>query len=200
MAKAVRVQVPPRAPFSNREMMQGGSMRETDLLCCKAGGYLDSMQDSKALRYERVRAPLAQTLLATLSIEARIMALVDALWAEFGEHRPISWVGFYWMADGEMTLGPRRDKPACSPIGLNGACGKAALTGASLLVADVRALGPNYIACDPRDLAELVVPVRGADGRVIGVMDLDSYSVGAFDLEDQAAIEGLVREFLEQGK
>jgi len=95
-----------------------------------------------------------------------------------------------------MTLGPRRDKPACSPIGLHGACGQAALAGHSLLVRDVRALGVNYIACDPRDLAELVVPVRDRGGNVVGVLDLDSYSAGAFDEGDQHAIEKLVRAVL----
>ena len=48
------------------------------------------------------------------------------IWSEFGNHCPVSWVGFYFLGEGEMTLGPRRDKPACSPIGLHGACGRAA--------------------------------------------------------------------------
>jgi L-methionine (R)-S-oxide reductase len=128
--------------------------------------------------------------------ETRIALLVDAVWAEFGDHRPVSWVGFYHLGAGEMTLGPRRDKPACSPIGLHGACGQAALSGRSLLVRDVRMLGANYIACDPQDLAELVVPVRDHAGKVLGVIDLDSYAAGAFDEVDQTAIEELVRELL----
>ena len=97
------------------------------------------------------------------------------------------------MADGEMLLGPRRDKPACSPIGLHGVCGQAALSGCSLIVPDVRELGDHYIACDPRDLSELVVPVRDPTGKVVGVMDLDSHSVGAFGATDQAALEDLIR-------
>jgi putative methionine-R-sulfoxide reductase with GAF domain len=108
-------------------------------------------------------------------------------------YRPASWVGFYQLGDGEMTLGPRRDKPACSPIGLYGACGQAALSGRSLIVPDVRELGENYIACDPRDLSELVVPVRNSAGEVIGVMDLDSWSVGAFADADQMALEDLIQ-------
>jgi putative methionine-R-sulfoxide reductase with GAF domain len=119
--------------------------------------------------------------------------LVDAIWAEFGNHRPVSWVGYYALGDDEMTLGYRRDKPACSPIGLHGACGQAALSGRSLIVRDVRELGEGYIACDPRDLSELVVPVRNSEGKVIGDMDLDSYSVGAFETVDQEALEDLIR-------
>ena len=65
-----------------------------------------------------------------------------------------------------------------------------------MLVPDVRALGPNYIACDPRDQSELVVPVRDRFGNVSGVLDLDSYSAEAFDGADQAALEEIAREFL----
>jgi putative methionine-R-sulfoxide reductase with GAF domain len=103
------------------------------------------------------------------------------------------------LGDGEMTLGPRRDKPACSPIGLHGACGAAALSGKTVVVRDVSELGANYIACDPRDLSEIVVPVRARDGRVTGVLDIDSYSVGAFGETDRIALEQLVAEHLAEG-
>jgi putative methionine-R-sulfoxide reductase with GAF domain len=144
-------------------------------------------------RWVRVRNALLPAVLSGSSWEARIAQLVDAIWVEFGNHRPVSWVGFYHLADGEMTLGPRRDKPACSPIGLHGACGKAALSGRSLIVPDVRELGDDYIACDPRDLSELVVAVRDPAGKVVGVIDLDSHSVRAFGASDQAALEDLIR-------
>ena len=95
-----------------------------------------------------------------------------------------------------MILGYCRDKAACSPIGLHGACGKVGLSGESLIVRDVRELGGAYIACDPRDLSEVVVPVYGRLGEVIGVLDVDSFSVGAFGLTDQVALEGIVAKFL----
>jgi putative methionine-R-sulfoxide reductase with GAF domain len=154
------------------------------------------MNDDRTSRYDRVRQALRRMISADTPWETRIALLVDAMWAEFGEHRPVSWVGFYHLGADEMTLGARRNKPACSPIGLHGACGQAAQSGRSLLVPDVRVLGANYIACDPRDLAELVVPVRDRGGNIAGVLDLDSYSAGAFDERDQSALEELVREFL----
>ena len=52
-----------------------------------------------------------------------------------------------------------------------------------LVVRDVTDLGEAYIACDPRDRSEVVVPIR-AGNRVIGVLDLDSHQIGAFDEED----------------
>ena len=154
------------------------------------------MNEDQPGRWERARDALRAVIRPETPRDTRIALVVDAIWAEFGNHQPVSWVGYYHLGDGEMTLGPRRDKPACSPIGLHGACGKAALTRRSLLVSDVRALGDDYIACDPRDLAELVVPVFDSAGQVTGVFDLDSYTVGAFDTEDQQALEALVGEII----
>jgi len=102
----------------------------------------------------------------------------------------LSWIGFYLdqpdqAEETRLILGPRRDKPACSPIGLHGACGKALLTRTPLIVADVRELGAGYIACDPLDQSELVLPCIDSDGSVWGVLDADSYQIGHFDLDYQ---------------
>lgn len=154
------------------------------------------VNDDRSIRWQRVRNALQTALTAETRCEDRITAIVDAIWSEFGNHRPVSWVGFYHLRLQEMTLGHRRDKPACSPIGLHGACGQAALSGRSLLVRDVRELGESYIACDPRDLSELVVPVADQTGQVLGVLDLDSYAESAFDETDQSALEEIARELL----
>jgi putative methionine-R-sulfoxide reductase with GAF domain len=160
---------------------------------------LEPMTNELARRYARATSAIGTALHPDTPFEERMQIIVDALWEEFGEHRPVSWVGFYLLGDGEMTLGPRRDKPACSPIGLHGACGSAALSGKTVVVRDVRELGANYIACDPRDLSEIVVPVRARDGRVTGVLDIDSYSVEAFGETDRIALEQLVAEHLAEG-
>jgi putative methionine-R-sulfoxide reductase with GAF domain len=119
----------------------------------------------------------------------RMRIVIDAIWMEFGSHRPVSWAGFYLMGSGEMTLGPSRDKPAYSPIGLHGACGAVAISGRSVVVRDVRGLGDAYIACDPRDLSEIVIPIRTDDGRITGVPDLDSHTADAFGEDDRIALE-----------
>ncbi|MGP1309791.1 MAG: GAF domain-containing protein, partial [Phycisphaerales bacterium] len=88
--------------------------------------------------------------------------------------------------------GPRRDKPACSPIGMHGACGKCFLSGETLVVRDVKDLGPNYVACDPRDQSELVVPCVDSGGACWAVLDFDSFDVGAFgDADARGAIHVL---------
>lgn len=103
---------------------------------------------------------------------ARMTALVDLLWEELSPNG-LSWIGFYLdqpdqAEETRLILGPRRDKPACSPIGLHGACGKVLLTRTPLIVADVRELGAGYIACDPLDQSELVLPCIDSDGSVWG--------------------------------
>jgi putative methionine-R-sulfoxide reductase with GAF domain len=154
------------------------------------------VNDEKSIRWERVRNAARDALAAEASWDSRVAAIVEAVWAEFGNHRPVSWVGYYHLHESEMTLGPRRDKPACSPIGLHGACGQAALSGRSLLVRNVRDLGASYIACDPRDLSELVVPVTDHAGTVLGVLDLDSYAEAAFDESDQVELEKIAQSLL----
>ena len=89
--------------------------------------------------------------------------------------------------------GPRRDRPAGSPIGMHGACGQAFRSGRPLVVRDVKELGENYIACDPRDRSEVVVPLFASDGRCWSVLDLDSHEVAAFDEGDVAGLQLLLR-------
>jgi len=129
-----------------------------------------------------------------------VRAAITTLWNAFGlrasgaNHFAYSWVGFYFgpgesfdevrAKDGEMILGAREPKPACSPISLQGACGRCFLSGQPLVVRDVKSLGENYIACDPRDRSEVVVPIIGSSGRVTSVLDVDSFDVGAFTEAD----------------
>lgn len=120
----------------------------------------------------------------------RMAGFVNLAWdALAGED--VSWLGFY-LPDPDnpeqMILGPRRDKPACSPIGVHGACGQSFLKHTTLVVRDVAVLGEGYVACDPRDLAELVIPLFDARQRCWGVLDLDSFSRGAFTTRDADAL------------
>lgn len=103
----------------------------------------------------------------------------------------LNWAGFYRVLDGQLVLGPFCGKPACIRIALGqGVCGTAAATGQTQLVADVHAF-PGHIACDAASQSELVVPVTGADGTVLAVIDLDSPTLARFDGEDRAGFEQL---------
>lgn len=121
-----------------------------------------------------------------------MQTFVDVVWDELRSTH-ISWIGFYLPGDAHsLVLGPRRDKPACSPIGLHGACGQAFLNRRIMVVKDVAELGEGYIACDPRDRSEIVIPLFEADGSVWGVLDVDSHELSAFSEEDSAGFTQLL--------
>lgn len=124
---------------------------------------------------------------------SKMQALVDLAWDALAA-TSVSWLGFYLAGEpGEMLLGPRRDKPACSPIGLHGVCGQSFTSGSAWVVRDVKVLGADYIACDPRDRSEVVVPCFERGGPCWGVFDLDSFDAGAFAEADAHGLHELLR-------
>jgi len=103
----------------------------------------------------------------------------------------LNWAGFYRLVGDELVLGPFQGKAACIRIALGkGVCGAAAATRTVQRVADVHAF-PGHIACDAASASELVVPVE-QDGRLIGVLDLDSPTPGRFDADDEAGCTQLM--------
>ncbi len=124
------------------------------------------------------------------SITPRLAALTDLLW---GAYAPLgcSWIGFYVpsVEGGEdaLILSCCKPKPACSPIGMHGVCGQSFREGVIRIVEDVALLGAAYVACDPRDRSEIVVPIF-VDGLPAGVLDLDSQAPACFTDADASAL------------
>ena len=107
------------------------------------------------------------------------------------------WTGFYRVVEAGklLRIGPYQGTLGCLDITFGkGVCGTAAARGASVLVDDVREF-PGHIACDARALSEIVVPVFDRQRRLIAVLDIDSDRTAAFDAEDQAALEHLMKWF-----
>ena len=103
----------------------------------------------------------------------------------------LNWAGFYRLVGDTLVVGPFLGKPACIRIAIgDGVCGAAAKTRTTQLVEDVHAF-PGHIACDAASRSELVVPIVH-DGRLIGVLDLDSPSAARFDAADAAGCEALM--------
>ncbi|WP_160679620.1 GAF domain-containing protein [Clostridium sp. C8-1-8] len=96
-----------------------------------------------------------------------------------------NWAGFYIMREDELVLGPFQGLPACYRIKLgSGVCGTAAQDKKVLRVQDVHEF-PGHIACDSASNSEIVLPII-KDGKVFGVLDLDSPNVGRFgELEEK---------------
>ena len=147
-----------------------------------------SATDTDALWAEAAAA--AEALVAGEPDAIANMANVAALiWQAIPD---LNWAGFYRFDGTELVLGPFQGKAACIRIPLEkGVCGAAARTRETQRVEDVHAF-PGHIACDAASRSELVVPIVH-DGRLIGVLDLDSPEAARFDAEDAAGCEALVR-------
>ena len=103
------------------------------------------------------------------------------------------WVGFYRVvAPDLLKIGPYQGGHGCLVIPFSrGVCGAAAREGRTRVVADVDAF-PGHIACAASTRSEIVAPVFGPDGRLLGVLDVDSDEPAAFDAADAAALEAIL--------
>ena len=100
----------------------------------------------------------------------------------------ISWIGFYLFDGEKLILGPFQGKIACTVIQPGrGVCGTAAQKKETIVVKDVHQF-PGHIACDDGSNSEIVIPLI-RDGELIGVLDLDSYNLNAFDAKDKHYLE-----------
>ena len=100
----------------------------------------------------------------------------------------INWAGFYLMQSGRLVLGPFQGKPACIeiPVG-KGVCGTAVERNETVIVKNVHEF-PGHIACDGASNSEIVIPLR-KDGKIIGVLDIDSPKFSRFSEEDMQGLE-----------
>ena len=104
----------------------------------------------------------------------------------------ISWVGFYFVKDDKLFLGPFQGKVACTVIEISkGVCGSAALRKETIIVEDVNQF-PGHIACDSGSRSEIVIPLL-MENKVIGVLDIDSYNYSAFNHTDKIYLEKLCK-------
>ncbi|MEQ3625892.1 MAG: GAF domain-containing protein [Celeribacter sp.] len=104
------------------------------------------------------------------------------------------WTGFYRVTSPNiLKIGPYQGGHGCLVIPFEkGVCGAAARTGEVQLVADVERF-KGHIACSASTRSEIVLPVRNASGRLIGVLDIDSNQPEAFTQEDAAGLQLVLR-------
>ncbi|WP_206998363.1 GAF domain-containing protein [Trinickia mobilis] len=111
----------------------------------------------------------------------------------------LNWAGFYFFDGNELVVGPFQGKPACVRIALGkGVCGTAAEARRTQVVRDVHQFA-GHIACDSASQSEIVVPLVDADGKLIGVWDVDSPLLARFDDDDAKGMEALCQVFVEAG-
>lgn len=142
-------------------------------------------QGKKEKNYELVQ----KQLLALIEDETNKIANLSnaaALLNQFLDE--INWVGFYLYEEDQLILGPFQGLPACVRIPMGkGVCGTSAATEKTLRIEDVHQF-PGHIACDAASRSEIVIPLM-KDGKLLGVLDIDSPITDRFDEMDQQGLE-----------
>ncbi len=120
-----------------------------------------------------------------------VTILANAAAILFNSLDDINWAGFYKLDDGMLLLGPFQGKPACMkiPVG-KGVCGTSVVRREPILVENVHEF-PGHIACDSASNSEIVIPIRKHNS-IIGVLDIDSPTIGRFHDSDMQGLEEFV--------
>jgi GAF domain-containing protein len=144
----------------------------------------------RATRYEEAISKIALLLEDEDDWIAAMATVVCELHHAFDY---FDWTGFYRVVgEQELVIGPYQGGHGCLRISFDrGVCGAAATSARTQLVPDVN-LFPGHIACSGSTRSEIVIPVL-SEGRVIGVLDVDSDREDAFSSIDQEYLEELCR-------
>ncbi len=137
---------------------------------------------------------LTQQAVALVSGEPNLIAnLANISALLFQELEDINWAGFYLDDGNELVLGPFQGKPACVRIPYQrGVCGSAFSHIRVERVEDVHEF-EGHIACDAASNSEIVLPLH-VEGKLVGVLDIDSPKKARFDKDDETGLTLLVSE------
>ena len=130
---------------------------------------------------------------ALISNESDTVANLANVAAVLKEAFGFFWVGFYLKRDDQLVLGPFQGPIACTRIGFDqGVCGHAFSTAQTVIVPNVDEF-PGHIACSSAARSEIVVPLFGSDGSVVGVLDVDSDRLSDFSDTDRQGLERITK-------
>jgi len=150
-----------------------------------------------ATEKEALYAEIMPQIASVLASETNIIANLANTSAILKECFNFFWVGFYLVDETiptgkpeQLVLGPFQGPLACTRIRKGkGVCGSAWQESHTLIVPDVEKF-PGHIACSSLSKSEIVVPII-QEGKVVGVLDIDSEEVDTFDTVDQLWLEQL---------
>lgn len=149
---------------------------------------LNIVEGSKEEKYVSLLPQLQAVLEGETDFIANLANTCACLREQFGW----LWIGFYLVKKDELVLGPFQGPLACTRIARGkGVCGKSWESAATVIVPDVN-LFPGHIACSGLSRSEIVVPLLH-EGKVIGVLDIDSEQPNEFGETDRRYLEEVVR-------
>ncbi|ELR64568.1 hypothetical protein C942_02381 [Photobacterium marinum] len=146
--------------------------------------------ENKAAFYNR----LTKQALALIDGESDLIANTSNISALLNmELEEINWVGFYFLKEEQLVLGPFQGKPACVRIPLGkGVCGTAIAENKVQRVDDVHQF-EGHIVCDSASNSEIVIPFS-VKGNLYGVLDVDSPNLSRFDQNDEDGLVSFIEE------
>ena len=152
------------------------------------------LYSEKESLYQMVNTQLTALLEGELNVLANLSNASALLKTSFPN---TVFAGFYLFDGNELILGPFQGGVSCVRIALGkGVCGESATSRQTVIVGDVK-IYPNYISCDSSARSEIVVPMV-KEGRLLGVLDLDSSLVDDYDDLDLKYLEEFVFILLEK--
>lgn len=109
----------------------------------------------------------------------------------------VNWVGFYLSEKDALYLGPFQGLAACTKITIgNGVVGASVKNEETLIVKDVSQF-EGHITCDSNSKSEIVVPFM-KEGKLFGVLDIDSPKEARFDDIDRENLERLMADVVDK--
>jgi L-methionine (R)-S-oxide reductase len=144
----------------------------------------------KTGRYNRIFDQLKDLLEPCRNDIAAMSTISAVLYNKFDYY---FWTGFYLLDNGELIVGPYQGPVACIELKKEtGVCWAGINRGETIIVPNVHEF-PGHIACDRRSNSEIVIPIKDKSGKIIGVLDVDSAKLDAFDDADKEGLEKIVR-------
>jgi L-methionine (R)-S-oxide reductase len=148
---------------------------------------LSIISGTKKDRYESLLPQIEGLLTGETDLVANLANITAALKEQFGW----LWVGFYLVKGDELVLAPFQGPVACTRIKKGrGVCGASWSQAKTLLVPDVEKF-PGHIACSSLSRSEIVIPILH-NNEVVGVLDVDSVDISAFDQTDAHYLEKII--------
>ncbi|AYX90822.1 GAF domain-containing protein [Staphylococcus cohnii] len=135
---------------------------------------------------------LAKQLVALIEDEVEPITIFSNISSLLYSNLPnVNWLGFYFIKNEELLLGPFQGQPACSHLKLeSGVCGDAVTQRNLINVEDVYEY-PNHIFCDSNSKSEIVLPIF-VNNTIIGVLDIDAPTINRFNKNDEVNLQNIV--------
>ena len=143
---------------------------------------------SKEEKYQSIIPQIKALIEGETDLIANLANVCAALKEQFNWF----WVGFYFVKEEELVLGPFQGPVACTRIKKGkGVCGASWQQEKILVVPNVDEF-PGHIACASASKSEIVLPVY-IHGKIIGVLDVDSEYLAHFDGVDANYLNEIIK-------